>query len=1690
VRLRTTRAATALLTVAMSTLALIGLAASSTAVGAPVPPGFTDTVVLSGFTNPIVVRFASDGHVFVAEKSGIIEVFDNLADTTPTTVADLSTKVHNFWDRGFLGMALDPSYPTVQTLYVLYTHDAAIGGTAPRWGDTCPTPPGATGDGCVVSGRLSRLTLSDGVATGEQVLVEDWCQQYPSHSMGSLQFGADGALYVSAGDGASFDFADWGQDGSPLNPCGDPPTGAGTALSPPTAEGGALRAQDLRTPSDPTTLDGSILRLDPATGQAMPNNPLAGSADPNARRIIAHGLRNPFRFTIKPTTNELWIGDVGWNTWEEINRLTNPTGAVTNFGWPCYEGNARQGGYDAANLNICETLYGQAGAVTGPVYAYSHSEKVVANESCPTGSSSLSGMAFYNGGTYPTAYNGALFFADYSRRCIWVMFADAAGVPDPATRQTFIADAAAPVDLTIGPGGDLYYADFDGGTIHRVRFPTSNQAPNAVASASPTSGPVPLTVNFDASGSSDPNAGDVLTYAWDLDADGAFDDSTSVAPSWTYTQPGNVTVRLRVSDQAGASSIASVVISAGNSAPVPTIATPASGTTWKAGDVIAFSGSASDAEDGALAASRLTWSLVMQHCPSNCHSHPIQDFAGVAGGSFVAPDHEYPSHLDLRLTATDSAGLSGSTTLRLDPQTVELTFESVPSGLQLAVGSTALATPFTRTVIVNSANSVSAPPAQSLGGTNYAFASWSDGGPASHNIVAGASASTYTATYTPTGPSGLVGAWGFDETSGTGAVDSSGSGNAGTLAGPTRVSAGRYGGALSFDGSNDWVTVPDANSLDLTNRATISAWVRPTGLGTTWRTVAFKEQTAPAAMVYALYANQDASRPVAQVSIAGEVNAIGTATLPVDTWSYLASTYDGSALRLYVNGTLVSTTPVTGSMNASSGPFRIGGNAVFAEWFAGLIDEVRLYNRALSQSELQNDMNTPIGAAPPPDTTAPTAPTGLVANHGPSGIGLGWNASTDNVAVTRYNIHRSTTPGFTPTLANRVAQAATTSYTDPGLAAGTYYYRVTAEDAAANVSASSNEANATVPVPPPPDTTPPSAPAGLAATYGSSGVGLGWTASTDDVGVTNYNVHRSTTPGFTPSAANRVAQPVGTSYTDAGLPPGTYYYRVTAQDAASNVSGTSNEANATVPSPPPSTGLVASYSFNAGSGPSLADNSGNGNTGSISGAVWSANGKYGNALSFDGANDIVTINDAASLDLTNGMTLEAWVSPAALGGTWRTVLMKEQPGQLVYAVYASEGSSRASGHVYSGGDLDTRSPNTIPLNTWTHLAVTYDGATLRLYVNGAQVSTRAVAGSMPNSTGALRLGGNTVWAEWFSGLIDEVRLYNRALSAPEVQTDMNTPIGGSPPPDTTPPSAPTSLVATNGPSGIGLGWNASTDNVAVTNYNVHRSTTPGFTPSAANRIAQPTGTSYTDPALPAGTYYYRVTAQDAAGNLSAPSNEANATVAAPPPSSGLVAAYSFNAGSGTTLTDLSGTGNNGTISGATWSTQGRNGGALSFDGVNDLVTVADAPSLDLTTSMSLEAWVRPASVTNWRTVLLKEQPGQLVYGLYANNEGNRPSAHVFIGGDRELRGSARLTANAWTHLAMSYDGTNVRLYVNGTQAAALALSGSILTSNSPLRIGGNTVWSEWFSGLVDDIRIYNRVLTQAQIQIDMNTPVG
>src|SRR5262245_27237215 len=143
--------------------ALVTQAVPGPAGAAILPAGFHDSAVLSGLTNPTVLQFAADGRIFVGQKNGVIKVFQSLTDTSPVTVADLSGKVHDFWDRGLLGMALAPNFPTDPYLYVLYAYDAPIGGSPPTWGDGCPAQPGATTDGCLVSARVSRLQISGNV---------------------------------------------------------------------------------------------------------------------------------------------------------------------------------------------------------------------------------------------------------------------------------------------------------------------------------------------------------------------------------------------------------------------------------------------------------------------------------------------------------------------------------------------------------------------------------------------------------------------------------------------------------------------------------------------------------------------------------------------------------------------------------------------------------------------------------------------------------------------------------------------------------------------------------------------------------------------------------------------------------------------------------------------------------------------------------------------------------------------------------------------------------------------------------------------------------------------------------------------------------------------------------------------------------------------------------------------------------------------------------------------------------------------------------------------------------------------------------------------------------------------------------------------------------------------------------------
>ena len=516
-------------------------------------------------------------------------------------------------------------------------------------------------------------------------------------------------------------------------------------------------------------------------------------------------------------------------------------------------------------------------------------------------------------------------------------------------------------------------------------------------------------------------------------------------------------------------------------------------------------------------------------------------------------------------------------------------------------------------------------------------------------------------------------------------------------------------------------------------------------------------------------------------------------------------------------------------------------------------------------------------------------------------------------------------------------------------------------------------------------------------------------------------------------------------------------------------------------------------------------------------------------------------------------------------------------------MYAHDNAARWASYINTGGtDVSAVSSSALPLNTWSHVAVTYDGTMLRIYRDGVQAGTRAVTGAIIATTGALRLGGNTVWSEWFAGRIDEVRVYNRALPAAEISTDMTTPIiTGPPPPDTEPPTVTLTAPAANAfVRGTVTVSATASDNVGVTSvqflldgqplgaadttdpYAVNWSTTlvadgphtlsaravvakgnagttTARTVTVDNTAPAVSITSPADGATVSGAITVTASASDSSGitsvqfmldgnPLGAPDTISPYTVSWPTsqttngshvltavatdgaglqttsgavkvtesntwtPPSGLVAAYTFSEGSGASTADASGGGKVGTISGATWTPGGKFGNALSFDGVNDSVAVADAAALDLTSGMTIEAWVYPTALSGWRTVVLKEATNGLAYSLYANgNTPMRPAGYVNRGsGDVAVTGTSALPLNTWSHLAVTYGGGNFRLYVNGTQVGALALTGNIRTTTGALRIGGNSVWNEWFAGRLDEVRIYNRALTQSEIQAGMNMTVG
>ncbi|HVY07504.1 MAG TPA: LamG-like jellyroll fold domain-containing protein [Burkholderiales bacterium] len=715
---------------------------------------------------------------------------------------------------------------------------------------------------------------------------------------------------------------------------------------------------------------------------------------------------------------------------------------------------------------------------------------------------------------------------------------------------------------------------------------------------------------------------------------------------------------------------------------------------------------------------------------------------------------------------------------------------------------------------------------------------------------------------------GLVAAYSFNEGAGTTVADVSGNGNNGTISGASWSTTGKFGNALTFNGTSARVTVANSTSLKLASGMTLEAWVYPTQTPTGWRAVIGKNVDG-----YYLMASTDVgNRPGAGGTwTGGNQNTIAPSAIPVNTWTHLATTFDGATVRVFVNGVQVASQAQTTALAPTTGTLQIGGDSYPSEYFAGRIDEVRIYSRALSAAQIQADMTTPVGGAAAPDTSAPGTPTAFKATAvSASQVNLSWSAPTDNVGVTGYRVERC--PNASCTTYSVIASPVGTTFGDTGLAAATTYrYRVLAIDAAGNKSAyattmvATKAAGSAATLP----TVTLTAPAAAAKLTGT--VTISANATGTNIAGVQFMLDGASIGAEQPA-------PFSLKWNTTSTSNGTHSLSARVRDAAGNTAN-STSVTVTVANTQANGGLVAAYTFNEGSGSTVADVSGNGNNGTIGGATWTTSGKFGNALVFNGSGAQVTVPNSTSLQLTSAMTLEAWVYPTTAPTGWRAVIDKNVDGYYLMAS-TNVGNQPGVGGTWVGGKQATIAPSVLAVNAWTHLATTFDGSMVRFFVNGVQVASQAQATQLAPTTGTLQIGGDSYASEFFAGRIDEVRIYNRALSAAEIQADANTAVGAAPSADTTAPSVTAGLGATSaGTSQINLAWTAATDNVGVTSYRVERCQGTGCTAFA--QVSAPTTTSFNDTGLlPSTGYSYRVRAVDATGNLGAYSSVASAATLA------------------------------------------------------------------------------------------------------------------------------------------------------------------------------------------------------------------
>ncbi|KAL7752994.1 hypothetical protein RI367_001445 [Sorochytrium milnesiophthora] len=719
----------------LSALAAVLLLAVAVLAQTTLDDRFSIVTAWTGVSKPTGVRFAPDGRMFVMGKGGIIMSAKNVNDPNLVQIGDITTQVFNNFDRGLTGLAVDPNWPKVPYVYVLYGRDGRVNGSVPLWNSIC------TSGICEGSGAVGRLTYDfalNKLSDYRDIMIQ-WCTASTSHQVGDLHFDNSGNLIMTGGDHSFFSNAiNFGENPNPC-PFADPND---------PESGGSMQAQ---SPGNPTGKAVYIKYSD--------LDKFNKDGTPPPYNIAAFGLRNPYRSTVDRATNEIYIADVGFATWEELNymppisQLTKPR----NYGWPCLEGPMVTATVQNRNFKRCNRLYQGPDYQDAPLFQYNHWASFGNVPTKPDGQSAITGVAMYRGSTFGDEFAGSAWIADYTRYAVWVMKRNATGI-DTSQQYMIVQGARQIVDLTEGPDGALYLSSIWDGRILRLQA-KAHMNPVAVVSSDVNNGPLPLTVNFDGTASVDPLNTGALAYAWDLDGSGQFAGGNGAKVSFQYTKKGKVNVSLRVTAKNGATGVTQYTVYPGYYINGNIAVTPNTGIS--VGDTVNFGGRFTTDSGAAVAASQFQWTVLISHCypgpvcrPNDiaCHQHLVNVFANIASGTIVAPDHEFPSHLTFTLDIQhpDMPGLVQHFTADAQNANLQVQVTTNPPGLNVNLNLDTCKAPCQLGALRLGNLTLDTPMQQMDASRNaYIFQGWSQGGPERQIVTLGQNGAVYTARFAP-----------------------------------------------------------------------------------------------------------------------------------------------------------------------------------------------------------------------------------------------------------------------------------------------------------------------------------------------------------------------------------------------------------------------------------------------------------------------------------------------------------------------------------------------------------------------------------------------------------------------------------------------------------------------------------------------------------------------------------------------------------------------------------------------------------------------------------------------------------------------------------------------------------------------------------------------------------------------------